>query len=255
MLDRPLMACGRLAKLVYALEKRIANLSYETLLVCLGAQKSGTTWLWRYVREHPQCATPALKELHFFDGKYQHLAKLLERTEEGIAGASTSDERTHLQEKRAFIQRFAALASRPSRTVEDFEALLATVATPETKVLVEFTPAKGMLGQGRLRDLAALPIAPKFVMILRDPVGRMRSQIRMVAKKAQTDPNAIRAAAMDLVDRFVAGEEHVISNRHDYAGMLRRVRNAIPADRLHIDSLRDLHEPGRHRSVLRLSGN
>jgi hypothetical protein len=39
--------------------------------VVIGAQKAGTTSLFRYLIEHPQIVGPAEKEVHFFDGRYE----------------------------------------------------------------------------------------------------------------------------------------------------------------------------------------
>lgn len=40
------------------------------LAICIGAQKAGTSWLFRCLQEHPAiCATPG-KELHFFSDRY-----------------------------------------------------------------------------------------------------------------------------------------------------------------------------------------
>jgi hypothetical protein len=33
----------------------------------IGAQKSGTTWLFEMLRQHPEVAFPAGKEVHFWD--------------------------------------------------------------------------------------------------------------------------------------------------------------------------------------------
>lgn len=37
----------------------------------IGAIKSGTTWLWACLREHPDIFMPAMKELEFFDTRYK----------------------------------------------------------------------------------------------------------------------------------------------------------------------------------------
>ncbi|MER9732843.1 hypothetical protein [Mesorhizobium sp. M0217] len=37
-----------------------------------GVQKSGTTSLFGYLRQHPQLATPSVKEMHFFDDETQN---------------------------------------------------------------------------------------------------------------------------------------------------------------------------------------
>lgn len=38
--------------------------------VCIGAQKAGTSWLYRCLKEHPEVSVPDTKELHFFSEKY-----------------------------------------------------------------------------------------------------------------------------------------------------------------------------------------
>ncbi|MGD9211988.1 MAG: sulfotransferase, partial [Desulfobacteraceae bacterium] len=52
----------------------------------IGAQKSGTTWLWRMIDQHPQTALPQKKEIHYFGGSenyrqgkqwyYEHFADI-----------------------------------------------------------------------------------------------------------------------------------------------------------------------------------
>ncbi|HWP95050.1 MAG TPA: sulfotransferase [Gammaproteobacteria bacterium] len=38
--------------------------------LCIGAQKAGTTWLFRQLSRHPQIVFPAGKEVHFWDRRY-----------------------------------------------------------------------------------------------------------------------------------------------------------------------------------------
>lgn len=47
--------------------------------VCLGAQKSGTTWLYEQLRQHPQVRMPAIKELQHFHPWHSDLAKYKEQ--------------------------------------------------------------------------------------------------------------------------------------------------------------------------------
>lgn len=209
--------------------------SYETLLVCLGAQKAGTTWLWHYLRDHPQCAATPLKEIHFFGGKSERLNRLLAETTRAIPDAKTPQERLLLEEKRDFINRALEVFAGEERTAEVFEALVASAAKPGARVVAEFTPANCKLSLARLKQIADLPAAPKFVMTLRDPVDRLWSQIRMLARRQDRAPDRMHAVAMDIMERFLDGQEDAVPTRHDYAGMLRRARNAIPPERLFVE--------------------
>jgi len=38
-----------------------------TLLFCVGATKAGTSWLYRYLHDHPSCKMRAIKEAHYWD--------------------------------------------------------------------------------------------------------------------------------------------------------------------------------------------
>jgi hypothetical protein len=35
--------------------------------LCIGARKTGTTWLYKFLQAHPDCAMPAMKEINFFN--------------------------------------------------------------------------------------------------------------------------------------------------------------------------------------------
>jgi hypothetical protein len=35
--------------------------------ICIGARKTGTTWLYNFLRAHPDCAMPRIKEINFFN--------------------------------------------------------------------------------------------------------------------------------------------------------------------------------------------
>ena len=35
--------------------------------LCIGAQRSGTTWLYQNLRRHPEIWMPPAKEIHYFD--------------------------------------------------------------------------------------------------------------------------------------------------------------------------------------------
>lgn len=47
----------------------MANTNYPTpSFILIGAQKAGTTWLWKNLKQHPDVVLPRAKEIHFFGG-------------------------------------------------------------------------------------------------------------------------------------------------------------------------------------------
>lgn len=46
----------------------MANTKYDKpYFMVIGAQKSGTSWLYQYFKDHPEVRSPPVKEFHFFD--------------------------------------------------------------------------------------------------------------------------------------------------------------------------------------------
>jgi hypothetical protein len=43
------------------------NTAFRLDFLVIGAGRSGTTWIWRFLRNHPQCFVPEEKELHYFN--------------------------------------------------------------------------------------------------------------------------------------------------------------------------------------------
>ena len=45
-----------------------------TLLFCVGATKAGTSWLFDYLKHHPECHLRSVKELQYFYAHEQNRA-------------------------------------------------------------------------------------------------------------------------------------------------------------------------------------
>lgn len=62
----------------YLTEKLLVTIGLKTIrnkrhlpdFIGIGAQKSGTTWLYEKLRQHPDVYLPSQKELHYFTGNY-----------------------------------------------------------------------------------------------------------------------------------------------------------------------------------------
>lgn len=233
--------------------------SDKTLLVYLGAQKSASTWLWSYFREHPQCSSPPLKELHFFDGNPDHrsdrLGRYLDRVETQMESADEPADSEFLQSKRRFISHYRTVLIGNASEEDSFPELVSWSADKDTRVVGEFTPANGMVASvSQLRNLAGLDPPPKFLMILRDPVDRIWSQIRMQASFGLSDRREIEKEAYFLLERFLEGKNNVTPVRYDYSLMLRKARKSIPSERLLIDYFENFISEERISNLCRFLG-
>lgn len=192
-----------------------------TLCFCVGATKAGTTWLYQFLALHPDCYLRKVKELHFFDG-----------LEGGTA-----------QGRAARMQRALNRAKAVTARTDDAKALIAVLKSGDEaqylaylqdgannpRVVADITPAYGLLSVERLRKMAALLPDVKFVYLMRDPVARLWSHVRMSARRQGGD-FATRAA--QVFEDVLAGRQADVTDRGDYQSVLGRLDAAIDPSRL-----------------------
>ncbi len=225
------------------------------LIYCIGAAKSGTSWLHDYLRGHGQVHLRALKELHYFDvlepglGKWQYKAlvrqagNMRDRLRAGLGNAESLRER--LADLEAWLETF------DGETADDaaYLAYLRQGAGAGARWVGDFTPAYALLSEATFAHMAGLAGETRFVYLLRDPVERAWSNIRMVAKNAgAADPEALHQR--ELRD-LVAGNNRKIALRSDYRGTLERLFRAVPRAQVHVEFYERLFTP---RAIERLCG-
>lgn len=201
-------------------------MSAPVILYGLGAAKAGTSWLFRWLSGHPECHFRAVKELHYFDtlenGRWAKRAGELraEREKAGAAGARP--------ERLADLDALTALFEARGDAAA-YRAYLES-GRGGARVIGEVTPAYGLLPPDRLRQMDALGEA-RFLYILRDPVDRLWSHVRMIARRRDPSGEVTGARAGRILERALGGGEQHIMERGDYSGALGRIAAAIPAAR------------------------
>lgn len=213
------------------------------LLFGIGATKAGTSWLHHYLSAHPECALRSIKELHFFDtmddrGAHAWYLRDLDAKAEALSArvAEAPDEGRiiRLAELRAYRR---VLKRHDEAAYLDF----VEGARDEERVVGDITPAYGLLPADRLAHMARLRDDVRFVYLMRDPVDRLWSHVRMVAKRQRADGDfAAKAAA--LLDRVLAGEEDHITIRGDYRAVLEKLAISVAPERTFVATCEDLFE-------------
>ena len=248
--------------------------SVPTLFFGIGAQKAGTTWLHRYFRTHPEIATPALKETTYWTyvdlGRPHGWArKRAERFGAGPGLLPTLLRRVgspfpSLRPEEMQLQ--ARMLDAPPARHGRYADLLFHGHRGEP-ALGEISPNYALLDSSTFAEMAALSEGTRFFYILRDPVARTLSGLRMALDHgwlrdgAGTLDAAIGAALEDPEGDFA-----IRSSRYDTA--VARLEAVVPRERIHmmfyetlfdqatIDGLTDFLGVGRHpaqteRRVLR----
>ncbi|MDJ0858397.1 MAG: sulfotransferase [Dinoroseobacter sp.] len=211
-----------------------------TMVFGIGAQKAGTTWLYETLRASPEVHFSPFKEVHYFDeigkgiGPVQaSRIALLQHFAQKLTGARGSERARALQTIRN-LTAVLGIYTDPDPTHRAYRAFMAQGSAGQ-KFICDITPAYATLGRARFAQMAAIRQA-RFLFILRDPVSRMWSQIRMaVAARlgAQADTETFEAACRARALELAGTGQLPRVTRANYRRTITELEVAVPHDRIH----------------------
>ncbi len=196
------------------------------ILFCVGAAKAGTSWLHRVLSDHPGCALRSIKELHFFDA--------LDRGEVDRQVAAFGARRDgYLAEMEGAGP--VRLATR-ARQVRDCEEWIAVLRSGDEgaylRYLRDMTPAYALLSEERLTRMAGIGRDVRFLYLIRDPVERLWSHVRMIAAQRAAKDGQAEGRAAHVLSRVFGGKESEIAVRSDYAAAIGKLARAVDPRRV-----------------------
>jgi hypothetical protein len=221
------------------------------LLIGLGAQKAGTTWVYDYLRRHPGAHVPQCKEMHYFTGYFDPRRTPAVRARRDWLA----------QLERAPLQRLARTFGAAARYLPGgddmpkispgfLRGLVAMHADPDPehraywrmllrgwrgqRCVADLTPDYDLMTRPQLAELADTIPAARFLYILRDPVDRAWSNLRMHhrAEAARAGARGEAPPTLDtLLDAFLAGGLRHVLRRTEYHRVLADLEAAVPAER------------------------
>ena len=173
----------------------------KTFLIGAGCQKGGTTWLYNHLKKSREFAHGYRKEYHVFDSldlpsEDWMRRRILRQAERAIAAAQRGE---HAD---AEVIHRASMYADPELYYDYFSGLLRR--GPRFRAAADLTPDYAMLPAERfchVRDgFETRGVRAVSVFLMRDPVERTWSQIRMQADRAP--------------DRFSIPTEQVLAEQH-----------------------------------------
>jgi len=217
----------------------------KTFLLGAGCQKGGTTWLFRYLKESPQFVRGYMKEYHVFDAldlESEQLTRnrIMKKAEQTLAAAREGGK------VNAMALHRLGMYGNPDFYYDYFAGILLT--RPTGRVTADMTPDYGMLPVERFRAIregfAQRGVRTVSILLMRDPVERIWSHIRMQAQRFPT-----------MFDRPL---DEVLRDRHADANYDMRTRydrtiaaldQAFEADELYFGFYEDLFTEERVREI------
>jgi hypothetical protein len=194
-----------------------------TLLICVGATKAGTSWMYRYLYDHEAFCVRAVKEyLYFTIFKNKKLMRnlkvlnfLIVQYEARFLEAEAADDIIRILNLSRRIDDTKALFMALSAERSDDAAYLGYLQAGRTHetVVLDVTPADALLEPAEILRISKLPIRVKLRYLMRDPLERLWSHVRMVAKRSMKEGQDFLAACQDILKRVVYNHEeaHIVT--------------------------------------------
>jgi hypothetical protein len=190
--------------------------------LCVGAQKAGTSWLYRQLNSHPDFWMPPIKELRYFD-QMSH-----SRHPDSWRKAPSRDERD-----RFFFAAMESLCSTPFIDRQRYGRLFA----PKGELLSgDITPVYSIVPEEMIVAIMEYFPALKIIFIARDPVERAWSALSMGVRNGGLSPFDVRNP--DVVIQHLFHPD--ILCRSFPSLTVARWRRHVPADQMRIYFYDDL---------------
>ena len=205
----------------------------------IGAQKAGTSWLHKNLKEHPEIWMPPRKELHYFDrspnypspsflasdnfstrinGQEEHHKDFKKKLEQELTQAlkNTNNDETIKWYLNYFLGTYN----------DDWYNSLFTQG--KHQVSGEITPAYSFLSIKDIQHIHTLYPKLKIILILRNPIERAWSHLRFHIKLNKFSKNS----DIEEMKQFIDSEKQVL--RSDYLSIIHNWSSIFPKKQLHI---------------------
>lgn len=225
----------------------------SVLFYCIGAQKTGTTWLSTYLGEHPEVFVPHHKEMDYFSSR------------------ELGNARQQIQRRLQILMKDAVAPGTVNRLREDFPAdriaelcgLIAVLggkadylslfdARPQgTRAFGELSPSYSLLSRGTFADMAGRRPDTRFIFLMRDPVMRFWSSIRMWYTTS-AEARATKSIQDLFYERLRIPTCHVVLFSR-YGRVINELESVVPREKIHYDFYENIFGPDGQSRLDRLT--
>lgn len=175
----------------------------------IGAQKAGTTWMSQMLSQHPEIWAPPFKEVQFFNHRYvkEHRDWLpwhFKRAKQNIQKRFDAKGEEMPADMATYLER---VTREPMFTNQWYKLVFAPA--PQGSKTLDVTPEYSTLPEEGLDFVAKFLPDAKFIYIIRHPVDRAISQLKMNLTRAKRKPDSVQGW-------IEAVQDPVLTDRGDY---------------------------------------
>lgn len=205
--------------------------------LCIGAQKSGTTWLYKNLLYHPLIWLPPIKEINYFTSLYvkncldnnrRHRKQQIFESRSWWISAGRSE-----PVRRPALE-CLALLEQELLTTDWYRRIFSYKSADQLSG--DITPDYCLLPRAGIRHALEINPAIKIIVLLRDPAERALAHARMLCGK--------RCTARALLDLSMSDVFDTLAQYSDYPRWLARWDGIVFPGNVHIDYLNEIsHHP------------
>lgn len=208
-----------------------------TMLFCAGAVKAGTTWLYDYLRDHPETYLRSIKEMQFFDrleagnlkARIRHLDKEIAGFEAELETGTAKWPTWVLRQigDRAEYKKIIGSGDAP---VDAYLRYL-TAGADDKRLVGEMTPEYGLLPPAGMTAINNLAPDVRWIFLMRDPVSRLWSHIRMLVRRSKAAPADLATACEAKFNDVLSGNARDVVLRGDYQAIHGRLSQSVAPEK------------------------
>ncbi len=157
-------------------------------LICIGAQKAGTSWLYSVLNERPDVWVPPLKELHFFDHHFaqERYPWTTWHVKSGARRAIAKHVEQHDRIDLNYVSYLTDIGLRRKFSTIWYERIFNRARDGQLKF--EATPEYSCITEQGVKYVTRFLPECKFIYMVRDPVERAASQMKMNIRRSGKTP-------------------------------------------------------------------
>jgi len=195
----------------------------ENLLLCVGAQKAGTTWLAKMLAKHQDIEFSKYKEIHYFDGVEGMNRQLANRILNNISEIACFH-------KSKMVDLWF---DGKEKSVEKVNSLIddewyVNQFSKGKKYSADFTPEYALLKDETIKSIKKISKNQKIIFIMREPVSRTLSAVQYFHQNRGVDLSKMKENELKrkvLRDVFISRSKYeytlsVLSENFDESDML-----------------------------------
>lgn len=194
-------------------------------IIGIGAQKAGTTWLSQMLGQHPKVWSSPFKEVQFFN--YLYIEEHRKWLPWHFRMSRTSIEKRHAargQDVPAEVQAYLERITRGKMFTNQWYKQVFAPA-PEGMLPMDVTPEYSTLPEEGVEFVTRFLPHAKFIYLVRHPVDRAISQLKMNITRAKRKPAT-------LADWMTEIEDPVLLDRGNYVEFMPRWNAKLGPQRL-----------------------